>query len=100
MTRKIDYISILKKYFNSNEINKVNTLNDFFILWTKKEALFKLLETDMYNFNSKKFDTSNNIYIKKEKVFFKTFSFLENYVLSISYLSRQNFNLLLRRKVD
>lgn len=79
-------LKIKDKVFSKKELDFVNKnpLENFHILWTKKEAIFKMIGSGInVKPSSLEIGDKNNILIEKNMVFLRSFVF-ENYALSVA----------------
>ena len=87
----IDPIALGKQVFSQKENELINgDIRSFFILWTKKEALFKAYGTGFINdyYNKTKLNLENFEETSKYKIY--SMPFAANYFLSIVLLSKDN----------
>lgn len=85
-----DYIDIFNEIEMKNISNTLNTFNQFYISWTRKEAILKALGYG-FSLNPHLLNTlENNIRFNGINIFTETFTVKCDYIISISSLNRKN----------
>lgn len=95
-----DFLEIMPIAFTENEVNIVNNLNytqkllAFFIIWTRKEAITKEMGIGLlYDFQSLDVsDISLKKLFKTKGRYYITYTFLSNYIFSISASKKFEIN--------
>lgn len=83
--QKESHIKIAKRYFTSKEIDYITAPERFFILWTRKEALGKLLGVGLNSTTIAIETVKNSVSFENKKYFFQSnLSILEDYCITVA----------------
>lgn len=75
--RDINFRAIANRWFSDGEIEATQTLDDYFSIWTKKEAVLKYTADGLSGI--KKFDVTEPIEYEGQKIVLTPIDFLEGY---------------------
>lgn len=80
--RELDYNALAKRYYTDGEVAQINSLDDYFKVWTRKEAFLKLSAEGLSGLT--KCDTSKPLTFEGDNITFKNVDIFEGYVCTIA----------------
>ncbi len=80
-----DFEKLLPQCFKSSELLHINSVSDFYVFWTRKEAIIKATGEGMVD-DLNSIDCSQKTIVRQKKKFFLNSAYVdENHIYSIAY---------------